>query len=109
MPAVMAHEAPASLERRIFNEVYSVYVPGERLPALDGVARLEDISRAVNLKPGVLHPRRFVTVMIVGNHSSGKSSFINWRVAAAVAGVPTRLYGWARATKAADMPPRLAS
>ena len=28
----------------------------------------------------VLHPRTKVTVMIIGNHSSGKSSFVNWYV-----------------------------
>ena len=31
-----------------------------------------------NMGEDILHPRNKVTVMIIGNHSSGKSSFINW-------------------------------
>jgi len=31
----------------------------------------------------VLVPRRKITVLLIGNHSAGKSSFINWYVCVA--------------------------
>ena len=34
----------------------------------------------VNAKLNINAPRQKITVMIVGNHSSGKSSFINWYI-----------------------------
>lgn len=40
---------------------------------------IEDIAREVGgTSQGLLHPSRKVSVMIVGNHSAGKSSFVNW-------------------------------
>ena len=34
------------------------------------------ISQKLNLS--LLAPRRKITVLLIGNHSAGKSSFINW-------------------------------
>jgi len=39
---------------------------------------IEAISKSLGGE--ILHPRNKVTVMIIGNHSAGKSSFINWYV-----------------------------
>ena len=77
--ASTSDSGPGALTHRIFNEVYSVYADdGARIPSLDGVARLEEVAEASKLKPPLLHPRKRVSVLIIGNHSAGKSSFINW-------------------------------
>ena len=39
---------------------------------------LESIAANVGLEDTLLHPLTKVSVMIIGNHSAGKSSFINW-------------------------------
>ncbi|EQC34853.1 hypothetical protein SDRG_07655 [Saprolegnia diclina VS20] len=41
---------------------------------------LAAIGKDVGLGHDILTPRKKVTVMIIGNHSAGKSSFINWYV-----------------------------
>jgi hypothetical protein len=36
------------------------------------------VSIADNLGFKLLAPRKKITIMLIGNHSAGKSSFINW-------------------------------
>lgn len=50
--------------------MHDVYVDGEH--------SLQSIMETLGLK--CLVPRKRVNVMIVGNHSAGKSSFINWYI-----------------------------
>ena len=38
------------------------------------------ISIAETLGLKLLAPRKKITIMLIGNHSAGKSSFINWYV-----------------------------
>ncbi|OQR96743.1 hypothetical protein ACHHYP_13611 [Achlya hypogyna] len=45
-----------------------------------GSSGLATIAKDVGLGSDILTPRKKVTVMIIGNHSAGKSSFINWYV-----------------------------
>ncbi|OQS07311.1 hypothetical protein THRCLA_00678 [Thraustotheca clavata] len=45
-----------------------------------GELGLATIGKDVGLGHDILTPRKKVTVMIIGNHSAGKSSFINWYV-----------------------------
>ncbi|KAJ0407803.1 hypothetical protein ATCC90586_006279 [Pythium insidiosum] len=54
----------------IMSEVHSLYTRAD-----DGIAAL---ARQVGLT--VHPPRRKVNVLIIGNHSAGKSSFINWYI-----------------------------
>ena len=69
----------AALKDRIFNDVFNLYTgEGDRVPALETLHRLEDVSTLSHFQPPLLHPRKRVTVLIIGNHSAGKSSFINW-------------------------------
>ncbi|XP_072288648.1 uncharacterized protein [Eucyclogobius newberryi] len=55
---------------RILKECHSLYVDGEH-----GLVKIAS-SLGVQLLP----PRKKIIVMIMGNHSAGKSSFINWYV-----------------------------
>jgi len=45
-----------------------------------GQEGLTTIGKDVGLGAEILVPRRKVNVMIIGNHSAGKSSFINWYI-----------------------------
>ncbi|XP_071338945.1 EH domain-containing protein 2 [Trachinotus anak] len=55
---------------RILRECHSLYIDNE-----NGLVKIAS-SLGVRLLP----PRKKITVMIMGNHSAGKSSFINWYV-----------------------------
>eukprot|EP00741_Cyanophora_paradoxa_P002408 tig00000076_g2333.t1 len=39
---------------------------------------LKEIADSLDLQPKILAPRKRISVLIIGNHSAGKSSFINW-------------------------------
>ncbi|KAH0626564.1 hypothetical protein JD844_001626 [Phrynosoma platyrhinos] len=59
-----------SVTERVLREAHSLYVhPGHGL-----------VTIGTRLGLTLLPPRRKVTVMVMGNHSAGKSSFINWYV-----------------------------
>jgi ribosome biogenesis GTPase A len=60
-----------STNEQIIKTIYDLYTDKEY--------GLETIAKAVNLKE-VTAPRKKITVLIIGNHSSGKSSFINWYI-----------------------------
>lgn len=87
-----AQQPADELPERILRELYALYNDPSVLNAALGRKGLEELSRqlaaieagAPPSKPSskaakevLLTPRRRVTVMLVGNHSSGKSSFIN--------------------------------
>ena len=86
-----ADDATLGVNERILNEVKKIYVGREGEIAIEEIARFVLFSRRRrkkrltkqkhtyrNMGEDILHPRNKVTVMIIGNHSSGKSSFINW-------------------------------
>ncbi|XP_061907228.1 uncharacterized protein si:dkey-98f17.5 isoform X1 [Entelurus aequoreus] len=62
--------AITSPSERILKECHSLYVDSE-----NGLVKIAS-SLGVRLLP----PRKKIIVMIMGNHSAGKSSFINWYV-----------------------------
>lgn len=59
---------------RILNSIHSCYVKPQELDL--GTVGLEELAKKTG--HSIIHPQKSVTVLIVGNHSSGKSSFINW-------------------------------
>uniref|UniRef100_W5M861 Si:dkey-98f17.5 n=1 Tax=Lepisosteus oculatus TaxID=7918 RepID=W5M861_LEPOC len=65
--------ASSSPGERILKECHSLYTDAEN--ALTGLIK---IASSLGLR--LLPPRKKITVMIMGNHSAGKSSFINWYV-----------------------------
>jgi len=88
-----------SVSERILETIKTLYNAGEQegpkysigLVAVgDFLSKLEaqlKTPRFVSLKgaapPKIYTPPQYLTVMLVGNHSSGKSSFINWYVGGA--------------------------
>lgn len=62
--------ATQSLNERILKESHTLYADEER--------GLNVISKKLGLR--LLAPRKKINVLLIGNHSAGKSSFINWYV-----------------------------
>ncbi|XP_035692019.1 uncharacterized protein LOC118426623 [Branchiostoma floridae] len=62
--------ATTTVNERILRECHSLYTDGEK--------GLVDIAENLHLK--LLAPRKKITVLLIGNHSAGKSTFINWYV-----------------------------
>jgi len=60
-----------SLNERILKECHQLYTD----PDGNG---LVEIAKNLDLK--LLPPRKKISVMLIGNHSAGKSSFINWYI-----------------------------
>ncbi|ODN02378.1 Sarcalumenin [Orchesella cincta] len=59
-----------SLNEKILNEVFNIYM--EKDVGLCELAKMVDVDVRV--------PRKKITVLLLGNHSAGKSSFINWYI-----------------------------
>ncbi|XP_034449954.1 uncharacterized protein si:ch211-11k18.4 [Hippoglossus hippoglossus] len=59
-----------SCDERILRDCHQLYA--------DPVSGLITVAESVGVK--LLAPRKKITVMLMGNHSAGKSSFINWYV-----------------------------
>ncbi|XP_031717830.1 uncharacterized protein LOC116391410 [Anarrhichthys ocellatus] len=59
-----------SCDERILRDCHQLYT--------DPDSGLISVAESVNVK--LLPPRKKITVMLMGNHSAGKSSFINWYV-----------------------------
>jgi len=83
-----AKTLPVDLNEKIMADIYTAYVddseapPGEpRICPADLKPRKEGIMAICN-KIGLpcIAPRRKINVMIVGNHSAGKSSYVNWYI-----------------------------
>lgn len=76
-------EDKAQLTRRILAEIYSLYNDSHAVLGKHGVtAGLLQMARAARMDDkgpaAILTPRRRVTVLILGNHSASKSSFVNF-------------------------------
>ncbi|KAK7089751.1 hypothetical protein V1264_024447 [Littorina saxatilis] len=63
-----ADTATQSLNERILKECHQLYIDPE-----NGLVKI-----AESLGLSLLAPRKKITVLLIGNHSAGKSSFINW-------------------------------
>ncbi|KAI9145928.1 hypothetical protein BKA69DRAFT_308914 [Paraphysoderma sedebokerense] len=63
-----------TLEERILKEVFELYLP----PKDSNATGLFEICETIDVKVAI--PRQKVIVMLLGNHSAGKSSFINWYI-----------------------------
>eukprot|EP00056_Hartaetosiga_gracilis_P000269 m.37134 g.37134 ORF g.37134 m.37134 type:complete len:494 (+) comp10136_c0_seq1:98-1579(+) len=59
-----------TMNERVVKELHVLYT--------QPTTGLVDVAAKVGLK--LLPPRRKVTVLLVGNHSAGKSSFVNWYI-----------------------------
>merc|ERR1719445_881100 len=62
--------ATTSVNERILKECHGLYIDNEH--------GLVTIAESLGLK--LLPPRKKITIMLIGNHSAGKSSFINWYI-----------------------------
>jgi GTPase SAR1 family protein len=65
-----ASQATLSVNERILKECHQLYTDVE-----NGLVEI-----ASNLDFKLLAPRKKITIMLIGNHSAGKSSFINWYI-----------------------------
>jgi len=63
-------QATTTVNERILKECHSLY--------MDEQNGLITIANTLDLK--LLPPRKKITIMLIGNHSAGKSSFINWYI-----------------------------
>lgn len=68
--ANVAESVTLSLNERILKECHTLYIDPEN--------GLIQIAASVGLT--LLAPRKKISVLLIGNHSAGKSSFINWYV-----------------------------
>ncbi|KAF6028038.1 hypothetical protein EB796_002719 [Bugula neritina] len=59
-----------TVNEKILKECHSLYIESEK-----GL-----VKTAKDLGLNLLAPRKKITVLLIGNHSAGKSSFINWYV-----------------------------
>ncbi|XP_060560458.1 uncharacterized protein LOC132720355 isoform X1 [Ruditapes philippinarum] len=65
-----ADSTTQSINEKILRECHSLYTDPD-----SGLVKI-----AENLDVTLLAPRKKITVLLIGNHSAGKSSFINWYV-----------------------------
>jgi hypothetical protein len=68
--ASSADDVVMSVNERILRDIHNLYTDPR-----DG---LVSIAREVNIE--LIAPRKKINVLLIGNHSAGKSSFINWYV-----------------------------
>mmetsp|Transcript_17397 Transcript_17397/g.29842 ORF Transcript_17397/g.29842 Transcript_17397/m.29842 type:complete len:445 (+) Transcript_17397:172-1506(+) len=68
----------AGATEKVLKDISSMYTTGlSEGPSALGLCRIaESPQLGITIRP----PRKKVTIMIVGNHSAGKSSFINWYI-----------------------------
>ncbi|KAL1528708.1 hypothetical protein AB1Y20_010042 [Prymnesium parvum] len=92
-PRGSAPQEPTSVTEQILKEVHEMYVLTDTGAPLSS-SIYEPVLRPALLTPGkegimaicsklglkCIAPRRKINVMIVGNHSAGKSSYINWYI-----------------------------
>jgi hypothetical protein len=71
-------DTKAELSERVLRELHALYHDPSLVSPSLGKTGLVAISAALTAHPVVVAPRRRITAMIVGNHSAGKSSFINY-------------------------------
>jgi len=68
--AANIESATTSVNERILKECHGLYTDNEH-----GLVTIAD-----SLGLQLLAPRKKITIMLIGNHSAGKSSFINWYI-----------------------------
>lgn len=68
--AANVNDIMMSVDERILKEIHNIYTDPK-----DGLVM---IAKDVGLE--LLAPRKKINVLLIGNHSAGKSSFINWYV-----------------------------
>ncbi|XP_057366153.1 sarcalumenin-like isoform X1 [Daphnia carinata] len=68
--SAVLEQATLSINERILKECHTLYTDADK-----GLVR---IAEEVGLN--LLAPRKKITVILIGNHSAGKSSFINWYI-----------------------------
>lgn len=68
--------ASMNIEEQVLQKIFRLYKNPSKVNAACGAVGIEDMSLHVGKK--LLHPSRRCRVLLVGNHSAGKSSFINW-------------------------------
>merc|ERR1712241_987519 len=69
-----ADQASLTVNERILKECHTLYTEP------DNGYRIGLVKIAENLGLSLLAPRKKINVLLIGNHSAGKSSFINWYV-----------------------------
>eukprot|EP00743_Colponemidia_sp_Colp-15_P002359 GILK01002557.1.p1 GENE.GILK01002557.1~~GILK01002557.1.p1 ORF type:complete len:514 (+),score=89.53 GILK01002557.1:83-1543(+) len=83
-----AEDALLGVNEQILQQIHRLYIPVEdREAALKHGKKKQPPSKELGLEQiatalgmDCLHPRKKVTILIIGNHSAGKSSFVNWYV-----------------------------
>ncbi|KAG2484475.1 hypothetical protein HYH03_016709 [Edaphochlamys debaryana] len=75
-------EALSGATERVLRAISDLYDKG--LGEGPGSIGLKAIAESPLLKMQMRKPRKKISVMIVGNHSAGKSSFINWYIGEAI-------------------------
>lgn len=73
-------EALAGATEKVLKHIRRLYESGLAAPGEPGALGLTGIAASPLVKYPLRKPRKKITVMIVGNHSAGKSSFINWYI-----------------------------
>merc|ERR1719216_267558 len=63
-------QATLTVNERILKECHQLYADPD-----NGLVEI-----ASNLEMSLLAPRKKISIMMIGNHSAGKSSFINWYI-----------------------------
>ena len=75
-------------QERILKSIHELYERGPSPGAGSSTSRtsigLLDIANDALLRVKCFKPRKKVSAMIIGNHSAGKSSFINWYIGESV-------------------------
>ncbi|GFR39964.1 hypothetical protein Agub_g488 [Astrephomene gubernaculifera] len=75
-------EVMSGATERVLKQITELYEQG--LSGGPGSIGLKAIAESPLLKMQMRKPRKKISVMIVGNHSAGKSSFINWYIGEAI-------------------------
>lgn len=71
-PSRPGHDDKGTLSEHILKEIYALYSAPFAIKPV-GSPGLEAIGKEARIAPPILHPRRRITVMVIGNHSAGKS------------------------------------
>ena len=71
------------MQERILKRIHELYEKGLN-PGSDGSVGLLSVAADPLLRLNIYKPRKKVNVMLIGNHSAGKSSFINWYIGESV-------------------------
>lgn len=66
--ATSVEDAIMRVDERILRDCHSLYTDSK-----DG---LVNVAREVGIE--LIVPRKKINILLIGNHSAGKSSFINW-------------------------------